>query len=37
MAIAMAGDRFQLRYEQEALLGILMKTEKEHAWPTQTA
>ncbi|OCK75378.1 hypothetical protein K432DRAFT_429464 [Lepidopterella palustris CBS 459.81] len=37
MAIAMAGDRFTERREQEALLRLLLKTEKEHAWPTSTA
>ncbi|KAF2808889.1 uncharacterized protein BDZ99DRAFT_389299, partial [Mytilinidion resinicola] len=37
MAIAMAGDRFTERAEQEALLEIILKTEKIHAWPTSTA
>ncbi|OCL02702.1 hypothetical protein AOQ84DRAFT_348764 [Glonium stellatum] len=36
MAIAMTGDRFTDRQEQEALMQILLKTE-EHAWPTSTA
>jgi hypothetical protein len=33
----MAGDRFTERAEQEALLDIILKTEKVHAWPTSTA
>lgn len=37
MAIAMAGDRFSQHSEQEALLNILIKTERDHAWPTSTA
>ncbi|KAJ5908077.1 hypothetical protein N7495_000759 [Penicillium taxi] len=33
-AIGMCGDRFSDRLEQEALLGVLMKLEDEHAYPT---
>lgn len=37
MGIALCGDRFTDRVEQEAILGVLVKTEKEHAWPTNAA
>ncbi|KAK4945527.1 hypothetical protein LTR66_014378 [Elasticomyces elasticus] len=37
MAIAMAGDKFARRREQEACLEILRMTERLHAWPTTTA
>jgi len=37
MAITCAGDRFETREEQDALMKILEKTEKEHAWPTASA
>lgn len=37
MAIAMAGEKFTERNEREALLNILLRTEKEHAWPTGIA
>jgi len=37
MAITCAGDRFETREEQDALMRILEKTEKEHAWPTASA
>ncbi|KAJ5100285.1 hypothetical protein N7456_006337 [Penicillium angulare] len=33
-AIGMCGDRFTERFEQEALLGLLVKLEDEHAYPT---
>ncbi|KAJ5183152.1 hypothetical protein N7492_000768 [Penicillium capsulatum] len=33
-AIGMCGDRFTDRLEQEALLGVLVKLEDEHAYPT---
>ena len=36
VAIAMCGDRFTERVEQEALLEILVKLEEDHAWPTFT-
>lgn len=36
MAITMAGDKFDQRHEQEALVDVLIKTEK-HAWPTKGA
>lgn len=36
MTIALCGDRFTDRMEQEALLRILHRTEEEHAWPTGT-
>lgn len=35
VAIAMCGDRFQDRHEQEALLDILSKVDSDHGWPTQ--
>ena len=34
LAIALAGDRFTDHLEQEALLDILVKTEKRYAWST---
>lgn len=34
VAIGMCGDRFTDRIEQEALLGLLVKLEDEHAYPT---
>lgn len=34
VAIAMCGDRLTDRVEQKALLGVLVKLEEEHAWPT---
>lgn len=34
IAIGMCGDRFTDRIEQEALLGLLIKLEDEHAYPT---
>lgn len=34
-AIAMCGDRFHDRSEQEALLEILSKLDKDYGWPTQ--
>lgn len=34
VAIAMCGDRFTEREEQEALLSVLHKLEDNHAWPT---
>jgi hypothetical protein len=34
VAIAMCGDRFTDRAEQQALLAVLVKLEDEHAWPT---
>ncbi|KAF2090272.1 hypothetical protein K490DRAFT_20785, partial [Saccharata proteae CBS 121410] len=37
MAIALAGERFEQRAEQEALMSVLLKTEFEHGWHTQTA
>ncbi|TKA76956.1 hypothetical protein B0A49_01731 [Cryomyces minteri] len=37
MAIAMAGDKFTMRNEQEALLAILEQTESFNGWPTRTA
>lgn len=37
MAIAMAGDRFEDRREQEALMQVLVYTERVHAWPTGAA
>lgn len=36
-AIGMCGDRFTDRFEQEALLGVLVKLTNEHAYPTWTA
>ncbi|KAJ5105077.1 hypothetical protein NUU61_002424 [Penicillium alfredii] len=36
VAIGMCGDRFTDRIEQEALLGVLVKLEEEHAYPTYT-
>ena len=33
MAIAMCGEHFTRREEQEALLGVLEEMEREHAWP----
>ncbi|KAI5241600.1 hypothetical protein E4T43_05372 [Aureobasidium subglaciale] len=36
MMIAMGGDRFTERREQEGLYEILIKAQKEYAWPTQT-
>lgn len=35
MGIALAGDRIKGREDQEALLGILVQTEKDHARPTK--
>ena len=37
MVIALAGERFDKRSEQEALVDVLLRTEVEHAWPTLTA
>ncbi|KAJ9635243.1 hypothetical protein H2199_008730 [Coniosporium tulheliwenetii] len=37
IAIAMCGDRFTDRLEQEGLLSVLEITEKNHAWPTRGA
>lgn len=37
MGIALAGDRFEERWEQEELLGFLRKTETVYAWSTSTA
>jgi hypothetical protein len=37
MAITMAGDRFTERGEQEILYGLLIKTDRELAWPTHSA
>ena len=37
MGVTMCGDRFTDRMEQEALLGVLMRTEQDHAWPTGAA
>ena len=34
MGIAMCGEYFTNRIEQEALLGVLNEAEIEHAWPT---
>ncbi|KAI8712520.1 hypothetical protein NCS52_01350400 [Fusarium sp. LHS14.1] len=36
MAIALAGDLFQHRNEQEALFHILTKTTKQYGWPTSS-
>lgn len=36
MMIAMGGDRFTERREQEGLYEILIKAQKEYAWPTQS-
>ncbi|KAK6001804.1 hypothetical protein QM012_002294 [Aureobasidium pullulans] len=36
MMIAMGGDRFTERREQEGLFEILTKAQKEYAWPTQS-
>jgi hypothetical protein len=36
MMIAMGGDRFTERGEQEGLFEILTKAQKEYAWPTQS-
>ena len=36
IAIAMCGDRFADRAEQQALLDILVETDVKHAWPTTT-
>ncbi|THY33532.1 hypothetical protein D6D00_00956, partial [Aureobasidium pullulans] len=36
MMIAMGGDRFTERREQEGLYEILVKAQKEYAWPTQS-
>ncbi|KAK6814062.1 hypothetical protein RU639_010517 [Aspergillus parasiticus] len=35
IAIAICGDRFDDRLEQQALLGVLAELEEEHAWPTR--
>ncbi|OKL55466.1 hypothetical protein UA08_09322 [Talaromyces atroroseus] len=35
VAIALCGDKFTERVEQEALLGILYKLDDEYGWPTQ--
>ncbi|KAF2141177.1 uncharacterized protein K452DRAFT_228673 [Aplosporella prunicola CBS 121167] len=37
MVIALAGERFDKRNEQQALVDVLLRTEVEHAWPTLTA
>lgn len=37
MAVAMAGDKFALREEQEACIDILQIAEQEHGWPTTVA
>lgn len=37
MAVAMAGDKFTERNEQEALLDVLIRCERLHAWPTSIA
>ncbi|KAE9373884.1 hypothetical protein N431DRAFT_374527 [Stipitochalara longipes BDJ] len=37
MGVTMCGDRFTDHSEQEALLGVLMRTEQDHAWPTRAA
>ena len=37
IGISMAGDRFTERSEQETLLDVLVRTEKEFAWPTDAA
>lgn len=37
MAVALAGERFTDRAEQEALMDILVKCENDHAWPTLVA
>ncbi|GAB7355561.1 hypothetical protein MBLNU459_g6035t1 [Dothideomycetes sp. NU459] len=37
MAVAMAGDKFSTREEQEACISILEVCETEHGWPTTTA
>lgn len=37
MAIALAGERFSNRREQEALMNVLVRCESEHAWPTLVA
>lgn len=34
MAITMAGDKFNERHEQEALLEILNTCDQQHGWPT---
>ena len=34
IAIAMCGDHFAERSEQQALLEILVETDEKHAWPT---
>lgn len=36
MMIAMGGDRFTERREQEGLYEILIRAQKEYAWPTQS-
>ncbi|KUJ06789.1 uncharacterized protein LY89DRAFT_726203 [Mollisia scopiformis] len=36
MGIALCGDRFEDRFDQEALLDILVRTERDHARPTAT-
>lgn len=36
LGIAMCGERFDDRREQEALLEILFEIEREHAWPTES-
>lgn len=37
MGVTMCGDPFTDRMDQEALLNILLITEKEHKWPTGAA
>lgn len=34
MAIAMCGDQFTDLHEQQAILDVLVYTDKQHAWPT---
>ncbi|KYK56564.1 hypothetical protein DCS_03564 [Drechmeria coniospora] len=34
LGIATFGDRFDDEYERQALLGVLVKTEADHGWPT---
>lgn len=36
MGIAMCGEHFTQRFEQEALVGVLDELDGEHAWPTES-
>lgn len=35
VAVTLCGDRFSDPAEQQALIGVLLELEEEHAWPTQ--